>query len=210
MSTILTIILGIIIFCVAISIISVGLKLVTEILAAVTGFLVYYWLLPIVLAGLSYWIFERFWLGLIIGLIITLIIRYGEFDSGNTSSSSSSRPHSQYQRSSSSSSSTSDRGREEDRKKRGRYDMLMAQAEDALREHRYYKSKAEDAFRQADIEKRYGEQYARSDDELDQSYARECFSKAERELDEAREFSRKAENCYERYEDLKYQAKLEL
>ena len=210
MSTILTIILGIIIFFVAISIISAGLGLVTEILASVTGFLVYYWLFPIVLAGLSYWIFERFWLGFIIGLIITLIVRYGEFDSGNARSSSSSRSHSSYQRSSSSSSSTSYRGREDNEKKRGRYDTLMAQAEDALREHRYYKSKAEDAFRQADIEKRYGEQYARSDDESDQAYARECFSKAERELDEAQEFSRRAANYYERYEDLKYQAKLEL
>lgn len=85
----------------------------------------------------------------------------------------------------------------------------MSQAEDALSEYRYYKSKAEDALRQADIERRYGEQYSRSDDEMDQSYARECFSKEERELDEAREYARIAENHYDNYKDLKHRAECE-
>ena len=75
MSTILSIILTLVAIAVVFALIKAGLDIVAQILATVLGFLTHYWLLPIVLAGLSYWIFERFWLGLIIGLIITLIFK---------------------------------------------------------------------------------------------------------------------------------------
>ena len=75
MSTILSIILTLVAIAVVFALIKAGLDIVAQILATVLAFLIHYWLLPIVLAGLSYWIFERFWLGLIIGLVITLIFR---------------------------------------------------------------------------------------------------------------------------------------
>ena len=87
MSTILSIILTLVAIAVVFALIKTGLDIVAQILATVLGFIIHYWLLPIVLAGLSYWIFERFWLGLIIGLIITLILKSAASKDSNSNDS---------------------------------------------------------------------------------------------------------------------------
>lgn len=87
MSTILSIILTLVAIGVVFTLIKAGLDIVAQILGSVLAFLIDYWILPIITAGLGYWIFERFWLGLIIGLIITLIFKSAASKSSNSNNS---------------------------------------------------------------------------------------------------------------------------
>ena len=132
----------------------------------------------LIVGGLSYWIFDAFWPGFMIGGGIGVVFGIiGQF-SNNTSSSGSSDsgcsyphprdnsyPASREERSNRSSGNNSD--------KQSYIEELKRNYEDEKYYYEQYNEKAEKEFEQADVEKRYAEDYEWKYNEFnDESYTK--------------------------------------
>lgn len=219
MKTILIIVLGVIVISVAVAILKGLLYLAANALGSILGFLFYYlthyWILPVITGLLSWWWFDLPWLGAIVGLVICLILR-SDSESGSHDSSSHYKGYSGSSYStrltSSNSSSYSPRydDSDSDDKRSEYYELYARQANEALSQYNYYKSKAAETIRQAEIYRRYAESYERSGrehgDEMDLNYARENYERAESELSDAQDYLREADRYYDDYQYNKSQA----
>ena len=147
----------------------------------------------LIVGGLSYWIFDAFWPGFMIGGGIGVVFGIiGQF-SNNTSSSGSSDsgcsyphprdnsyPASREERSNRSSGNNSD--------KQSYIEELKRNYEDEKYYYEQYNEKAEKEFEQADVEKRYAEDYEWKYNEFnDESYnnqAQSCYRSSEHHQNE--------------------------
>ena len=155
----------------------------------------------LIVGGLSYWIFDAFWPGFMIGGSIGVVFGIiGQF-SNNTSSSGSSDsgcsyphprdnsyPASREERSNRSSGNNSD--------KQSYIEELKRNYEDEKYYYEQYNEKAEKEFEQADVEKRYAEDYEWKYNEFnDESYnnqAQSCYRSSEHHQNEGNRLKNEA------------------
>lgn len=194
------------------------LKLAIQGIAYLIGFS----FMAIIAGLLTLWWFDSFWIGFIIGEVITVFLVWAgrNSDRGSSGYSTTNIPRrdsgsysprrpvytpTTYPEDDTQRRYEQERQEQEEREKRqDRYDYYMREADEAYRNYNYYKSKADDAqssaevyIRSAEDHERYGRDY---DDESHFREARSDRATAESFYRDARQYIDQANSYYSKYE----------
>lgn len=200
------------------------LKLAIQGIAYLIGFS----FMAIIAGLLTLWWFDSFWIGFIIGEVITIYLYWAgrNSDRGSSGYSPTNTPRLDadsysprrpvytptiYPEDNAQRRYEQERQEQEERKKRqDKYDCYMREADEAYRNYNYYKSKAEDARSSAEVYIRSAEDHERyGRDYNDESHFREARSDratAESFYRDARQYIDQANSYYSKYESAIHKA----